>query len=59
MKATTLKKWDYVKTKVHDLSGINGKYPEDYYFQLSNGIYYPAVRVIDVENVPEPKHRMI
>ena len=59
MKPTSLKNWSYVKTKVHDLSGIDNKYPEDYYYQLSNGVYYPAVRVIDVENTPEPKHRKI
>lgn len=50
----TLKDWNFVKTKVHDLSGINKEYAEDYYYQLSNGIYYPAVKVIDFEKVPEP-----
>lgn len=60
MKPISLKDWDFVKTKVHDLSGIDGRYPENYYYQLSNGVYYPAARVSDVDNIPEPpKHKRI
>lgn len=43
-----LKPWDFVKTKVHDLSGLKGGDPENYLYQLSNGIYYPAIRTFDV-----------
>jgi hypothetical protein len=53
---TTLKDWDFVKTKVHDISGLKTS-PESYYYQLSSGIYYPAVRVVDLDNLPEPKNK--
>jgi hypothetical protein len=43
-----LKPWDFVKTKVHDLSGIKAAYPEDYLYQLSGNIYYPAIKVSDI-----------
>lgn len=43
-----LKPWDFVKTKVHDLSGIKSLYPEDYLYQLSSGVYYPAIKVCDI-----------
>lgn len=60
MKPTTLKDWDFVKTKVHDLSGIQNCSPEIYYYQLTSGVYYPAVKVRDLEVLPEkPKHKRI
>lgn len=43
-----LKPWDFVKNKVHDLSGIKAAYPEDYLYQLSNGVFYPAIKKIDI-----------
>lgn len=55
-----LKDWEFVKTKVHDISGLDGKSPEWYYYQLNNGVYYPAVRVSDMDSLPEPpKHKRI
>jgi hypothetical protein len=54
---TTLKDWNFVKTKVHDLSGIQNYSPEIYYYQLNNGVYYPAVRVIDMMGIPEPTNK--
>ncbi len=57
MMPTTLKDWDFVKTKVHDISGLKGTPPEFYYYQYSNGIYYPAVRTIDMGSTPEPKNK--
>ena len=53
---TTLKDWGFVKTKVHDISGLKTS-PEFYYYQLNNGIYYPAVRTIDLDSIPEPKNK--
>lgn len=47
-----LKNWSFVKTKVHDLSGLKDKSPEDYYYQLSNGVYYPVVSVRDIQSIP-------
>lgn len=41
-----LKTWKYVKTKIHDISGLDDN-PEYYMYQLSNGIFYPAIRKID------------
>lgn len=41
-----LKPWDFVKTKVHDVSGV--QYPEQYLYQLSGNIYYPAIKVCDI-----------
>lgn len=41
-----LKSWDYAKRQVHDISGITN--PEDYLYQLSCGVYYPAIRKVDV-----------
>ena len=55
MTPTTLKDWDFVKTKVHDISGVSS--PEFYYYQFNNGIYYPAVRKVDLDNIPEPKNK--
>lgn len=43
-----LKPWDFVKSKVHDLSGLDGRDPGNYLYQLSNGIYYPAINTWDV-----------
>lgn len=57
MMPTTLKDWDFVKTKVHDISGLKGTPPEFYYYQYNNGIYYPAVRTIDMESTPEPTNK--
>jgi hypothetical protein len=42
-----LKPWGFVKTKVHDISGLKGN-PEDYLYQLSNNVYYPAIRTYDI-----------
>jgi hypothetical protein len=56
MMPTTLKDWDFVKTKVHDISGLKTS-PEFYYYQYNNGIYYPAVRTIDMESTPEPTNK--
>lgn len=53
---TTLKDWGFVKTKVHDISGLKTS-PDLYYYQLNNGIYYPAVRTIDLDNIPEPTNK--
>lgn len=47
----TLKQWDFVKTKVHDLSGLKDASPDDYLYQLSNGVYYPAVRKVDAKEI--------
>ena len=48
---TNLKEWDFVKDKKHDISRLLEKSlnPNDYYYQLNNGIYTPAVRVCDWE----------
>ena len=43
-----LKPWDFVKTKVHDISGLKGNDPEIYLYQLSNGIFYPAIKTYDI-----------
>ena len=59
MKPINLKDWEFVKTKVHDISGLKDNSPDGYYYQLNNGIYYPAVRVSDVECLPEPKQKRI
>jgi hypothetical protein len=53
---TTLKDWDFVKTKVHDISGLKTP-PEFYYYQLTSGVYYPAIRAIDLDNIPEPTNK--
>jgi hypothetical protein len=59
VKPTNLKDWDFVKTKVHDISGLKDNSPSSYYYQLNNGIYYPAVRVVDMDGIPEPKQKRI
>jgi hypothetical protein len=43
-----LKPWDFVKDKVHNLSGIKAAFPEDYLYQSSNGVYYPAIKITDI-----------
>jgi hypothetical protein len=43
-----LKPWEFVKTKVHDLSGLGDKNPINYLYQLNNGIYYPAINTRDL-----------
>lgn len=43
-----LKPWDFVKTRVHDISGLNDSNPNDYLYQLSGNIYYPAIRTTDI-----------
>lgn len=50
-KPTTLKEWDFVKDQKNDITCLNqkGYRPDDYYYQCDNGIYTPAVRVIDWE----------
>ena len=53
----SLKSWDFVKDKKHDISRI--KDPEGYYYQLSCGMYYPAVDVFTVAITPEPEERKI
>lgn len=45
-----LKDWNFVKDKVHDISGIKDS-PESYYYQCNNDVYYPVVRVYDMEKV--------
>ena len=60
MTPINLKTWDFVKDKVHDLSGLKDNNPSGYYYQLNNGIYYPAVRTVDIDSLPEiPKHKRI
>ena len=48
---TNLKEWDFVKDKKHDISRLLEKSlnPNDYYYQLDNGIYTPAVSKHDWE----------
>lgn len=59
MKPKTLKPWSFVKDLRYDISVLDNKYnsqnPEDYYYQLDSrsNIYTPAVRVIDLESIPE------
>lgn len=43
-----LKTWDFVKTKPHSLQTIKDTSPSSYLYQLSDGIYYPAIRVSDL-----------
>jgi hypothetical protein len=57
MTPKNLKSWDFVKDKKYDISRI--KEPEGYYYQLNNGIYYPAVDVFTVHTTPEPAARKI
>ena len=57
VKPTNLKDWDFVKTKVHDISGLKDNSPSIYYYQLNNGIYYPAVRVVDMDGLHEPTNK--
>jgi hypothetical protein len=44
-KPTNLKEWEFVKSKPHNISSIQS--PQDYYYQLTNGVFYPAVSVHD------------
>ncbi len=48
MKIKNLKTWDYVKTRVYDLTNIFAVKPELYLYQLSGGMYYPAIKISDV-----------
>lgn len=50
-KPTNLKDWDFVKDHKHDITRLleKGLNPNDYYYQCNNGIYTPAVRVVDWE----------
>jgi hypothetical protein len=43
-----LKPWSFVKSKVHDLSGLRDNDPNNYLYQLSNNVYYPAIRTYDI-----------
>ncbi len=36
-----MKDWNYAKTKVHDISGLEN--PENYMYERKNGIYYPIL----------------
>lgn len=50
-KPTNLKDWDFVKNLKYDITRLLEKSlnPNDYYYQLDNGVYTPAVRVCDWE----------
>ena len=56
MTPKTLKAWEFVKDKKHDLSSLLRlqQSPEMFYYQFNNGIYYPAVSKTDIDNLPEP-----
>ena len=56
MKPKTLKPWEFVKDKKHDLSSLvrNQLNPDMFYYQFNNGIFYPAVSKLDLDNLPEP-----
>lgn len=45
-----LKDWEFVKTKVHDISGLKDNSPENYLYQLSQGVYYPSIKISDIPN---------
>ena len=46
-----LKDWGFVRTQQHDVSGIAPNTQDSYYYQLNNGVYYPAVSKHDWEKV--------
>jgi hypothetical protein len=50
-KPITLKKWDFVKDQKNNISRLieKGLNPNDYYYQCDNGVYTPAIRVVDWE----------
>jgi hypothetical protein len=50
-KPITLKKWDLVKDQKNNISRLieKGLNPNDYYYQCDNGVYTPAIRVVDWE----------
>jgi hypothetical protein len=45
-----LKSWFYVKNKTNNISQLNGSDPNEYMYQLSNGIYYPTIKITDIPN---------
>ena len=55
MKPKTLKTWEFVKNKRHDISQLirHQQGPEEFYYQFDGYIYSPAVRVIDMDMIPE------
>lgn len=57
MKPRTLKDWEFVKSKSFNLTMIGEDPPESYYYQLTDGVYYPVIRVIDMDDVPEPRKK--
>ena len=50
-KPTNLKEWDFVKDQKNDIARLiqKGLNPNEYYYQCNNGVYTPAIRVIDWE----------
>lgn len=59
MKPTSLKTWDKVKDLRYDLSNILGKgKPEEYLYQESTGVHYPACKAVDIEMIPESTIRI-
>jgi hypothetical protein len=40
-----LKPWSYVKTQVHDISGLIG-HPNSYIYKRIKGVWYPALRML-------------
>lgn len=50
-KPITLKKWDLVKDQKNNISRLieKGLNPNDYYYQCDNGVYTPAIKVVDWE----------
>ena len=49
-----LQPWDAVKEKRHNTSNLkNGDEPNNYLYELSEGVYYPAICLADVIGVFE------
>jgi hypothetical protein len=47
-KIINLKAWAVVKTKAHSIENLRESDPSMYLYQLTGGIYYPALRLSDV-----------
>lgn len=47
--------WEIAKYHSHDISGITN--PDEYLYQKSSNIYYPAIREIDFNQMKNDKQR--
>jgi hypothetical protein len=56
-KPTTLKDWEFVKDQKNDITCLiqKGLKPDEYYYQCDNGIYSPAIRIVDWEEYLKTK----